>query len=94
MKISPILAAMLCALPLAACNNTPSDKLADRVENAADARANALENQAEVLEERADDIRETGEQRAAAIDAADRNVKDMTQAQRDAIVANDAAAVR
>ncbi len=94
MKNGLILAVALCALPLAACNKSPSDKLADRVENAADMRADALENQADALKERAEDVRDTGKQRADAIDAADRNVANMTQEHRDAIVANNAAAVR
>ncbi|MHA6718097.1 hypothetical protein ACX40Y_01480 [Sphingomonas sp. RS6] len=86
--------AALCALPLAACNPSPADNLADRVENAADARADALENRADMLNQRAEDVRETGEERADAIDAAGRNVATMSQAERDAIVANDSAAVR
>jgi|GEM_PF-1253999 len=93
-----ILAAML---PLAACNKSPSDKLADRVENAADNRADAMEanadalrNQAAMLDNRADKARDTGESRADAIKAADMNVSAMSQERRDAIVANQAAAVR
>lgn len=84
------------ALLIGACSQSPSDNLAGRVENAADARADAMENQADVLNERADKAREIGEARADAIDAADRDsrVSNMTQQQRDAIVANEAAAVR
>ena len=88
-------------LPLAACNKSPSDKLADRVENAADNRADAMEanadtlrNQAALLDNRADKARNTGDSRADAIQAADMNVAAMSQEQRDAIVANQAAAVR
>ena len=94
-------AAAFAALLLAGCNKSPSDKLADRVENAADARAEALEEraddmeaQAAMLDNRAERVRDAGEQRADAIEAADRNVAAMTQEQRDAIVANEAAAVR
>ena len=101
MKTTMLGAAALLALSLAACNNTPSDKLADRVENAADTRANMLENradtlqaQAATLDNRADQVRSTGESRADAIQAADMNVAGMNQQQRDAIVANQAAAVR
>ena len=79
---------------LAACNKSPSDNLADRVENAADMRADQLENQANALDQQADQVREVGDQRSDAIEAADRNVAAMSQAQRDAIVANNAAAVR
>ncbi len=91
-----ILASTATALLIGGCSQTPSDNLADRVENSADVRADAMENQADMLEQRADQVRETGEQRADAIDAADRDNKiaNMTQQQRDAIVANEAAAVR
>lgn len=88
-------------LSLAACNKSPSDKLAGRVENAADNRADAMEanadalrNQAAMLDNRADKARDTGESRADAIKAADMNVAAMSQERRDAIVANQAAAVR
>lgn len=88
-------------LPLAACNNTPTDKLADRVENAADnradtmeAQADALRNQAQMLDNRAETTRDVAESRADAIKAADMNVAAMSQDQRDAIIANQAAAVR
>lgn len=77
-----------------ACSNSPSDNLAARVENAADARADAMENQADDLQERAQQVRKAGEERADAIDAAGRNVAAMSQEHRDAIVANEAAAVR
>lgn len=93
--------AFAAVLPLAACNKSPSDKLADRVENAADTRADAMEanadalrNQAAMLDNRADKARDTGESRADAIKAADMNVSAMSQERRDAIVANQAAAVR
>ena len=93
MKLFVLLAAT-AALPLAACNNSPSDRLADRVQNAADVRADGLEQQADMLQNRAAQVRQTGEQRADAIQAADRNVATMSQEQRDAIVANQAPAVR
>lgn len=89
------------ALALGACNSSPSDKLADRVEAAADNRADAMEadaaalrNQAEMLDSRAERTRDVGEARADAIDAADMNVAALSQDRRDAIVANQAAAVR
>jgi hypothetical protein len=95
------LVALAAVLPLAACNKSPSDKLADRVENAADNRADAMEanadvlrNQAARLDDRADKARDTGESRSDAIQAADMNVAGMSQERRDAIVANEAAAVR
>lgn len=84
----------LAALGLGGCNKSPSDKLADRVENAADARADTMEAQADMLDNRAAQVRKAGEQRSDAIEAADRNVAAMSQEQRDAIVANQAAAVR
>ncbi len=91
----------LALVALAGCNKSPSDKLADRVENAADMRADAMENNAHALRERAkaldnraEVVRDTGDSRSEAIKAANQNVANMTQAQRDAIVANEAAAVR
>jgi hypothetical protein len=93
--------AVVAILPVAACNKSPSDKLADRVENAADNRADAMEanadtlrNQAAMLDNRADKARDTGESRSDAIQAADMNVAGMSQERRDAIVANKAPAVR
>lgn len=101
MKSVITLIALAAVLPLAACNKSPSDKLADRVENAADNRADAMEanadvlrNQAARLDDRADKARDTGESRSDAIQAADMNVAGMSQERRDAIVANEAAAVR
>ena len=101
MKTLVTMLAVAAVLPLAACNKSPSDKLADRVENAADAHADGMEanadvlrNQAAMLDNRADKARDTGESRSDAIQAADMNVAAMTQEQRDAIVANQAAAVR
>ena len=101
MKSVMTLVALAAVLPLAACNKSPSDKLADRVENAADNRADAMEanadvlrNQAARLDDRADKARDTGESRSDAIQAADMNVAGMSQERRDAIVANEAAAVR
>lgn len=99
---TPIIIFSAAALfSLAACEKSSSDKLADQVENAADARADVLENTADALANRADrlddraaEIRETGEQRSDAIDAADRDVSGITEEKRKAIVANEAAAVR
>lgn len=92
---------LACVLALGACNKSPSDKLADRVETAADNRADAMEanaaalrNEAAMLDQRADKTRDVGEARADAIQAADMNVAAMSQERRDAIVANQAAAVR
>lgn len=86
--------AAAAVLTLGACNDSPSENLADRVENAADTRADNLDTRADLLENRAEQIRDTGEYRADAIEAADMNVAGMSQEQRDAIVANDAPAVR
>lgn len=101
MKAIVLFAAAASLLPLASCNNSPSDKLADRVERAADNRADALEanaadlrNEAQGLDDRAKQVRRTGDARADAIKAADQNVSVMSQQQRDAIVANQSAAVR
>lgn len=101
MKLLLPLVAAVALLPLSACSKSPSDKLADRVENAADSRADALEanaaalrEQADALDNRADRTRDVGQSRADAIEAADMNVAGMNQEQRDAIVANQAAAVR
>ena len=100
MKTIVTLAALTAALALTACSQSPSDKLADRVENAADsadameADADVLRNQAARLDNRAETVRDTGESRSDAIEAADMNVAAMSQEQRDAIVANQAAAVR
>lgn len=93
--------ALASLLMIGACNKSPSDKLAAKVETAADNRADIMENRADALEaraaaldNRADLVRDNGESRADAIKAADQNVDTMTQAQRDAIVANQAGAVR
>ncbi|RZL82767.1 MAG: hypothetical protein EOP66_04565 [Sphingomonas sp.] len=101
MKTIIIAAAIAAILPLGACSKSPSDKLADQVENAGDNCADAMEanaqdlrNQAGMLDNRADKARDTAESRSDAIKAADMNVANMTQEQRDAIVANQAAAVR
>lgn len=100
MSRAVLLAPMVAAL-LAGCSESASDRLADRVENAADVRADSLENraaelqaQADALDHRAEQVRDTGKRRADAIDAANMNVAAMSVEQRDAIVANDAAAVR
>jgi hypothetical protein len=91
----------MSALPLTACGKTPSEDLADRVENAAEAEAAAIEahaaamaNQAEHLDSQAEQIRETGRQRSDAIEAAGQNVADMPEAQANAIVAGEQPAVR
>ncbi|MBB4152626.1 hypothetical protein GGQ80_000502 [Sphingomonas jinjuensis] len=93
--------ALGAGLLLAGCGKDPSEKLASRVEDAADNRADAMEanaaalrNEAEMLDKRADRTRDVADSRADAIQAADMNVAAMSQEQRDAIVANQAAAVR
>ncbi|MEP7004908.1 MAG: hypothetical protein ABI810_02925 [Sphingomonas bacterium] len=79
---------------------SPSDKLAGRVENAADTRPDAMKNNAdalrartETLDNRSTAVPETAESRSDAIKEADQNVAGMSQERRDAIVANQAAAV-
>ena len=94
MKKSMIFLAALAALPLASCGGHGDDKLGERVEDAADNRADALENRADALNARAEQVRNNGERRADAIDAADLNADAMTVEQKKAIVANEAAAVR
>ena len=101
MKTIVTLALGACTLTLGACNNSPTDKLAGRVENTADVRADSMENNADqlkaeasALDNQADATRDHGKSRADAIKAADMNVSAMSQEQRDAIVANQAAAVR
>ena len=97
--VTPI--GVVALLTLTACGGNGDDKLAGRVEDAADNRAAALEaqsdmleNRAEALDQRAERVRDVGERRADAIDAADLNAQAMSQEQRDAVVANAAAAVR
>ena len=101
MKKIVLFGLMAFALTLGGCGESPSDKLAGRVENAADNRADKMEqnadqlrNQAAMLDNRAGAARDRGESRADAIKAADMNVSAMSQEQRDAIVANNAPAVR
>jgi len=59
-----------------------------------EANAEDLRNLAAQLDNRADKARKVGDSRSDAIEAADMNVAGMSQEQRDAIVANQAAAVR
>ncbi|WP_343527303.1 hypothetical protein [Sphingomonas sp.] len=101
MKIRTGLLLAAALMPLAACNSKGTDKLAERVEDAADNRADTMENQADalrnqakMLDKRAEKTRDYAEDRADAIKAADINASAMSQEQRDAIVANQAAAVR
>lgn len=82
------------ALALAGCAKSGDEKLADRVENHADAQANALKNQAAELNAEAKQVRETGKQRGDAIDAADLNTQAMSNEQKAAIVNGAAPAVR
>ncbi|RYF24231.1 MAG: hypothetical protein EOO77_00465 [Oxalobacteraceae bacterium] len=94
MRKSILFLSALAFAPLAGCGGNGDDKLAHRVEKAADNRADALETRANTLDERAKQVRAKGEQRGDAIDAADLNAAAMSNAQKDAIVANQAAAVR
>ena len=91
---SLILLGAVLALPLAACGGNGDDKLAERVEDAADVRADAMENRADQLDAMAEQTRDVGESRAAAIDAADLNAHAMTEEHKQEIIANQAAAVQ
>ena len=97
MTVKPILAfagLAVLAAPLAACGGNGDDKLAARVEDAADNRADQMDAMAATLENKADRTRAIGEQRADAIDAADLNAQAMSNQQKAEIIANQAAAVR
>ncbi|KQM63334.1 hypothetical protein ASE75_12800 [Sphingomonas sp. Leaf17] len=93
-KLIAAVSLTLIALPLAACGGNGDDKLAGQVEKAAENRADALEDMADNLEDKAEQVRETGEDRAHAIDAADVNAHAMSDQQKAEIIANEAAAVR
>lgn len=82
------------ALAAAGCAKSGDEKLADRVENHADAQADALQNQAAMLQAEARQIRQTGEQRGDAIDAANLNTAAMSPEQKAAIINGAAPAVR
>lgn len=92
--VTTAVAATLLAVSLGACAKSGDEKLADRVENHADAQADALQNQAAALNAEAEQIRKTGEQRGDAIDAANLNTQAMSNAQKAAIVNGAAPAVR
>ena len=94
MRMPVLILSVLALVPLAGCGGNGDDKLAGRVEDAADNRADALAERADALDTRAEQVRAKGEQRSDAIDAADLNAAAMSNAQKDAIVANEAAAVR
>ena len=94
-------AVILGSLSLASCGGKGDDKLADRVEDRAVERADMLDNKADQMEENADQlhdkadmVEETGEDRSNAIDAADVNADAMTDEQKQAIVDQNAPAVK
>lgn len=89
-----ILIAVTLTLGLSGCGKSGDEKLADRVENHADAQADALQNQAAALQAEAKQVRKTGEQRGDAIDAANLNTQAMSNEQKAAIVNGAAPAVR
>ncbi|KTT69019.1 hypothetical protein [Sphingomonas sanguinis] len=98
-RIGLLLTASLVSL--SACNSKGTDKLAENVEKAADNRADGMESQADALrneakqlDKQAEKTRDYAEDRADAIKAADVNAAAMSPEQREAIVANQAAAVR
>ena len=85
----------LCGIvSLGACGKSGDEKLADRVENHADARADVIENRADALRAQAKQVRETGESRGDAIDAANLNTFQMSADQKTAIINGAAPAVR
>lgn len=94
MKNTMFVALAALSLPLAACGGNGDGKLAKQVEKAEDNRADSMEAQAENLEQAAKAERETADERADAIRAADVNAQAMTPEQRGEVIANEAAAVR
>ena len=92
--ITATLLAASLTLGLGGCAKSGDEKLADRVENHADAQADTLKNQAAELNAEAKQIRKTGKQRGDAIDAADLNTAAMSNEQKAAIVNGAAPAVR
>ena len=94
MRYSTMILIACGGLSLAACDKSGDKKLAERVENHADAQADALQNQAAALDAEAKQVRKTGEKRADAIDAANLNTAAMTNEQKAAIVNGTAPAVR
>lgn len=89
MKI--ILSLLALAALSTACHESPSDKLADQ--NATNARGDVLNAYSNTLDAQAKQEQEADQQRSNALDAASGNVAATTR-QRDAIVANDTAAIR
>ncbi len=94
MKFSICTLIVLGMVPLAACGKSGDKRLADRVENYADAQADMLENRADALNAQAKQVRRTGESRSNAIDAANLNTAAMSNAQKAAIVNGAAPAVK
>ena len=93
-KTTVTLLAASLTLGLAGCAKSGDDKLADRVENHANAQADALKNQAAELNAEAKQVRANGKQRGDAIDAANLNTAAMSNEQKAAIVNGAAPAVR
>ena len=93
-RITGAILAVSMTTALGACSKSGDQKLADRVENHADAQADALQNQAEALNAEARQVRDTGKQRGDAIDAANLNTAAMSNGQKAAIVNGAAPAVR
>lgn len=93
-RVMTAVLALGLATSLAGCGKSGDEKLADRVENHADAQADALRNQAAALDAEAKQVRENGKQRADAIDAANLNTQAMSNEQKAAIVNGAAPAVR
>ena len=96
-----ILLVFALSATLFACGGDGDDKLAERVEDAADNRAAVFDEEAETMRERAeglddqaDDIREEGEQRGDAIDAADLDADSISEARKSDMVSGAAPAVR
>ena len=69
-RMTSAMLAVSLTISLGACAKSGDEKLADRVENHADAQADALKNQAAELNAEAKQVRASGKQRGDAIDAA------------------------
>lgn len=107
-RLGKLAAAGIVLALIAACDPDGTGELAEQVEDTAamradaveaeadalEARAQSIDSRAEALDERAEQIRDTGESRAAAIEAGDVNADAMSKAAKEKIIDNEAPAVR